>query len=50
MQEKIDNLMGLAKGSIFFPWTQPEVKSPTGKVIKGNMPDMNKVIKYFGGK
>ena len=52
---KSKGLLNLAKGSIFFPFTSPTVKSPTGRLIKGNFPTMNRVmkkfnLKTFGGK
>lgn len=51
MDEKIKGVLNLAKGSVFFPFTQPTVKSPTGKIIKGRMPAVDRVMKnMFGDK
>jgi len=50
IDNKINNLASLAKDSVFFPFTSPTVKYPTGKIIKGNMPGIKKVIKNFGLK
>jgi len=37
VKEKIASLRELAKGSIFFPFTEPKVKSPvTGKQVSGD--------------
>ncbi len=47
---KVKAVSELARSSVFFPFTQPTVKSPTGKVIKGRMPSMNNVMKNFGLK
>ena len=47
---KVEKMSELARSSIFFPFTQPTVKSPTGKVIKGRMPSMERVMKNFGLK
>jgi hypothetical protein len=50
VQTKIDLMGELARSSIFFPFTQPTVKSPTGKIVKGRMPSMNRVMNNFGLK
>ncbi len=47
---KTKEMLDLAKGSIFFPFTQPTVKSPTGRVIKGRMPSIDRAMKNFGLK
>lgn len=46
--KKVSNLTNLAKGSVFFPFTQPTVKSPTGRIIQGRMPSINRVLRNFG--
>lgn len=49
-KQKTKNLLGLAKGSIFFPFTQPTVKHPiSGHVIKGHQPTVQRVMKNFFG-
>jgi len=54
IQNKSNELLNLAKGSVFFPFTQPTVKNPsTGRTIKGHMPNnilSNFGLKQFGGK
>ncbi len=47
---KVKKVSELARSSIFFPFTQPTVRSPTGKLIKGRMPSMDRVMKNFGLK
>ena len=48
VKDKIDQLMNLAKGSIFFPFTEPDVKNPvTSKKVSGRNIDYNKLIKKF---
>jgi len=49
MGKKVKQVQNLAKGSVFFPFTQPTVRSPTGRMIKGNQPSINKVMKKFLG-
>lgn len=48
--QKTTDIFNLAKGSVFFPFTNPTVKTPTGKTIKGNYPSTNKVMTNFGLK
>ena len=48
--KKQANLLKQAKASVFFPFTQPTVRSPTGKKIKGRMPTVDRVMKNFFDK
>ena len=48
LSKKTTALTNLAKGSVFFPFTQPTVKSPMGRTIQGRMPSMKRVMQNFG--
>ena len=44
MRKKVDDLKELAVGSVFFPFTEPRVKSPvTGKYVGGEKKQTDKV-------
>lgn len=47
---KVDMMSDLARSSIFFPFTEPTVKNPRGRVLKGSMPSVRKVMRNFGLK
>lgn len=48
IEQKTKSLLNLAKGSVFFPFTEPEIYSPvTGKKVSGRKTetfDVNKKI------
>lgn len=51
IKKKKSELLNLAKGSIFFPFTSPSVRSPSGRLLKGNAPSFNRAMKnMFGDK
>lgn len=44
MRKKVNELKELAVGSVFFPFTEPKVKSPlTGKYVGGEKKQTDKV-------
>ena len=50
MKSKINYLTTLARGGVFFPLTQPTVRNPvSGRVIKGHIPTVQRVMKNFFG-
>jgi len=47
--QRASQLLYMAKASVFFPFTQPTVRSPTGKTIKGRMLTTERVLNNFFG-
>ena len=48
--QKTTNTLNLAKGGVFFSFTQPTVRSPTGNIIKDSATKMQPMFKKFGLK